>query len=148
METKDKDRVAKTLKEECVKIRVGVVRCKIRPLTLYQIYEVGKIANDIEPLNIPKNGRINVLHQMLEHGNDAKIECDVFVTCAFKSNFWRKLLRRYIMKRLRPYHMNELIQFLSKSFDINFFLTSITFLTQMKIMTEPKTTPLGQQSEQ
>ena len=85
---------------------------------------------------------------MLEHGNDAKIECDIFVTCAFKSNFWRKLLRRYIMKRLRPYHMNELIQFLSKSFDINFFLTSITFLKQITKMTEPSTTPHGQSSEE
>lgn len=148
METKDKKIISQILKEEPVIIRVGWLKCKIRPLTLSQIYEVGTLANDMKPIEVSKDGKINVLQQMVEHGNDARIMSEIFVACAYRKKILRKLFRRYIMKRLETGHLNELVKFLSQSFNVNFFLTSITFLIQTKRMTEPRTIPHGQSSEE
>ena len=148
MKTADKENVSRTLKEEPIVIRIGLLRCSIKPLTLNQIYEIGVHANNIKPIEVSEDGKINILQQMIEHGNDAKVLCDIFVICAYRKKIWRKLLGKYLRKRLKMEHIRELIQFLSGSFDVNFFLTSITFLKQIKKMTEPSTTPHGQLSEE
>lgn len=144
METKDKKKITQVLKEEPVVVRVGVLRCRIKPLTLCQIYEVGTLANDIKPLELKEGNKINVIQQMLEHGNDAKILTDIFIVCAFRKKIMRKIFSGYIRKRLKIEHVNELIKYLSISFNINFFLTSITFLKQIKKMTEPQMIHRGQ----
>ena len=48
MKTADKKRTAETLKEKPVKIKVGWLSFKIKPLTLMQIYEMSVFANDIK----------------------------------------------------------------------------------------------------
>ena len=72
---------------------------------------------------------------------------EIFIVCAFRKKWARKVWGRYIRKHLGIMAFNELVKFISGSFNANFFLTSIIFLTQTKIMTEPKTTPRGQQSD-
>lgn len=148
MKTADKENVSRTLKEEPIVIRIGLLKCCIKPLTLNQIYEIGVHANNIKPIEVSEDGKINILQQMIEHGNDARILCDIFVICAYRKKIWRKLWGKYLRKRLKMEHIRKLIQFLSGSFDVNFFLTSITFLKQIKKMTEPSTTPHGQLSEE
>lgn len=148
MKAADKENVSRTLKEEPIVIRIGLLRCSIKPLTLNQIYEIGVHANNIKPIEVSEDGRINILQQMIEHGNDARILCNIFVICAYRKKIWRKILGKYLLKRLKMEHVKKLIQFLSGSFDVNFFLTSITFLKQIKKMTEPSTTPHGQLSEE
>lgn len=148
MKTSDKENVSRTLKEEPIVIRIGLLKCSIKPLTLNQIYEIGVQANNIKPIEVSEDGRINILQQMIEHGNDARVLCNIFVICAYRKKIWRKILGKYLLKRLKMEHVKKLIQFLSGSFDVNFFLTSITFLKQIKKMTEPSTTPHGQLSEE
>ena len=92
--------------------------------------------------------KINIIQKMFERNEDARLMCEIFIVCAFRKKKWRWLWGKYIRKHLDIIAFNELIKFISGSFNANFFLTSITFLTQTKIMTEPKTTPLGQQSEE
>lgn len=147
MTTDEKEIVAKTLTEDSTKITVGKFRFTLRPITLSQIYEMSVLANDIKPADWGDGTKVNVLHELLKHGKDANIMCEIFIVCAFRKKIWRKIWGRYIHKRLDILAFNQLIRYLSTSFNANFFLTSITFLTQTKIMTEPRTTTRhGQQS--
>lgn len=148
MKTKDKKITADTLKEKPVKIKVGRVSFTIKPLTFMQIYEMSVFANDIKAPTWRTDGVVNIMREMIAHGNDARLMCEIFIVCAFRKARWRWLWGRYIRKHLDIIAFNELVKFISRSFNANFFLTSITFLTQAKMMTEPLTTPHGQQSEE
>lgn len=147
MKTADKKRTAETLKEKPVKIKVGWLDFKIKPLTLMQIYEMSVFANDIKKPTWKDNDKVNIIGETIAHGNDARLMCEIFVVCAFRNTWKRRLWRRYIRKHLNIIAFNELVKFISQSFNANFFLTSITFLTQAIVMTEPQTTPHGQLSE-
>lgn len=147
MKTADKKRTAETLKEKPVKIKVGWLDFKIKPLTLMQIYEMSVFANDIKKPTWKDNDKVNIIGETIAHGNDARLMCEIFVVCAFRNTWKRRLWRRYIRKHLNIIAFNELVKFISQSFNANFFLTSITFLTQAIVMTEPQTTPHGQSSE-
>lgn len=146
MKTNEKKITAEVLAEKPAKIKVGIFNLKIKPLTLIQIYEMSVYANDIKKLDIKGNESFNIIAQLIEHGNDAQLMCKVFTVCAFRKTWKRWLWGRYIRKHLDILAFNELIKFISRSFNANFFLTSITFLTQVTMMTEPSTTPRGQQS--
>ena len=148
MKTSDKEKVAKTLSEASVKIKVGKFRFKVKPLTFMQIYEMGVFANDIKDPTWKEGDKLNIVALLLKHSDSARLMSEIFIVCAFRKRWARRIFGRYIRKHLDIIAFNELIKFLSTSFNANFFLTSITFLTQTKIMTEPKTTPHGQQSEQ
>lgn len=148
MKTADKKRTAETLKEKPVKIKVGWLSFKIKPLTLMQIYEMSVFANDIKKPSWKDNDKVNIIGEIIAHGNDARLMCEIFIVCAFRKVWKRHLFGRYIRKHLDIYAFNELVKFIGLSFNANFFLTSITFLTQAIVMTEPQTIPPGQQSEQ
>lgn len=148
MKTADKDKVAKTLREASTKIKVGWFHFKVRPLTLMQIYEMGIFANDIPETTWKEGDKVNLIQKLFERSNDARLLCEIFIVCAFRKRWARKLWGKYIRRHLDIISFNELIKFISGSFNANFFLTSITFLTQTKIMTEPTTTRHGQSSEE
>lgn len=147
MKTSDKEKVAKTLAEASVKIKVGKFRFKVKPLTFMQIYEMGVFGNSIKEYKLSDGEKINIIPILFQHAETARLMSEIFIVCAFRKKWARKIWGRYIRKHLEIFAFNELIKFISGSFNVNFFLTSITFLTQTKIMTEPKTTPHGQQSE-
>lgn len=121
------------------------MRFCVKPLTLSQIYEMGVYANEMKPGDWQENDKVNVLQEIFKHHNDARLMCEVFIVCAFRKRFMRWLFGRYVRKHLNIVSFNELIKFIATSFNANFFLTSITFLTQTKTITEPRTTPHGQQ---
>lgn len=148
MKTLDKDKVARTLAEQSVRIKVGMFRFKVKPLTFMQIQQMGVFANDIKTPTWKDGQKVNILPLLFEHADSARLMSEIFIVCAFRKSWTKWLFGRYIRKHLDILAFNELIKFISTSFNANFFLTSITFLTQTKIMTEPITTHHGQQSEQ
>lgn len=148
MKTSDKEKVAKTLSEAFVKIKVGKFHFRVKPLTFMQIYEIGVFGNAIKEPTWKEGDMVNIIPILFRHSETARLMSEIFIVCAFRKKWARKLWGRYIRKHLDIMAFNELVMFISGSFNINFFLTSIIFLTQTKIMTEPKTTPHGQQSEQ
>ena len=147
MKTTDKQKVADTLLEKPKKIKVGMFAFKAYPLTLAQIYEMGVFANQIKSADFENGDKVNVMQELIKHSNDARLMQEVFIVCLFRKKWKRRLFRTYLKKRLTILHFSEIVKFLSSSFNINFFLTSITFLTQTKIMTEKKTILRGQSSE-
>lgn len=147
MKTSEKKKIADSLNEKPAVIKVGWFLFHVKPLTLMQIYEMSVYANDIKKPTWGTNSSVNILAETINHGNDARLMCEVFIVCAFRKAWKRKLWGRYIRKHLDITAFNELIKFIGQSFNANFFLTSIIFLTQAIAMTEPRTTPHGQQSE-
>ena len=148
MKTSDKEKVAKTLAEASVKIKVGKFRFRVKPLTFMQIYEMGVFGNAVKKPTWKEGDKVNIIPILFENSETAHLMSEIFIVCAFRKKWARKVWGRYIRKHLDIMAFNELVKFISGSFNANFFLTSIIFLTKMKIMTEPTTTPLGQQSEQ
>lgn len=148
MKTSDKEKIAKTLAEASVKIKVGMFYFRVKPLTFMQIYEMGVFGNAIKKPTWKEDDKLNIIPFLFEHSETAHLMSEIFIVCAFRKKWARKVWGRYIRKHLDIMAFNELVKFISGSFNANFFLTSIIFLTKTKIMTEPKTTPLGQQSEQ
>lgn len=146
MKTEDKKTTVDTLKERPLKVKVGRVSFIIKPLTFMQIYEMSVFANDIKAPTWGTDGVVNIMREIVAHGNDARLMCEIFIVCAFRKTKWRWFWGRYIRKHLDVLAFNELVKFISRSFNANFFLTSITFLTQTKMMTEPSMTHHGRQS--
>ena len=144
MKTSDKEKIAKTLAEASVKIKVGMFYFRVKPLTFMQIYEMGVFGNAIKKPTWKEDDKLNIIPFLFEHSETAHLMSEIFIVCAFRKKWARKIWGRYIRKHLDVMAFNELVKFIGGSFNTNFFLTSITFLTQMKIMTEPKTTPRGQ----
>lgn len=147
MKTTEKEKVAKTLAEASIKIKVGKFYFKVKPLTFMQIYEMGVFANDIKDPTWKEGDKLNIVALLLKHSDSARLMSEIFIVCAFRKSWARRIFGRYIRKHLDIIAFNELIKFISTSFNANFFLTSITFLTQTKIMTEKKTILRGQSSE-
>lgn len=147
MKTEDKKAVSDILSEKPLWIRIGLLPLRIKPVTLSQIYEMGAIANDIDSKDIEGKEKFYVLAETLKHYNDARLMTDIFMVCAFRSRLVRKLLGWYVRHNLTLMHFQELMTYLTRSLNINFFLTSIISLRRTSLMTEPSlTTAHGQQS--
>lgn len=141
----DKEKVAEILSEKSHFIRVGLLPIKIKPLTLAQIYDMGTAANNVKSDDLQKEDKVNIFAVLMRHAKDAKAMQDVFVVCAFRKRWKRWLLGRYLRNRLTVEDFNRLLSIIAVTFNANFFLTSIIFLSQTKIITEPsETTALGQ----
>jgi len=149
MTAEEKSKVASALTEKSTWMMVGLLPIRLKPITLGQIFEMGEFVNDINSEGLSVNARINTIAEMLLKYKNAPLMQEVFIVCAFRNRWMRKIFRRYILKRLTVGHFQKVIEHITKAYTANFFLTSIIFLHQTKPMTEPKqTTPLGQQSEE
>lgn len=148
MKKTEKKAVADALSERSHWLRIGWLLIRFRPLTLSQIYDMGEAANDINGEDVKDKKFDNFFVPLMNHAKDAKAMQDVFLVCAYRKRWKRWLFGRYIKNRLTEKHFNYLLNIIATTFNANFFLTSIIFLSQTKMMTEPsQTTPLGQSSE-
>lgn len=149
MKKEEKKKVADALSERSKWLRIGLLPIKVRPLTLSQIYDMGVAANDINGDDLQTEDKVNIIAVLMKHSKDAKAMQDVFLVCAFRKKWKRWLFGHYLRNRLTVEHFNLLLAIIATTFNANFFLTSIIFLSQTKIMTEPSPTiPLGQSSEE
>ena len=152
MESEKKQQVADTLSESTARIKVGIFTFRVKQPTLAQIYDMGAKAINIQDEDLKQKldsqVRVNVIAEAITHYKDARIMQQVFLILLFRSKKWRWLWKRYVFHRLTVDKFNELVAIVGRSFNINFFLTSIIFLKQTTTITEPKpTTAPGQPSE-
>ena len=149
MKTTDKKKTADVLTERSLWVRVGMLPIRIRPLTLGQIYEIGPHACQLEAEGLDMKARIIASAEMFARYASARQMQEIFLICAFRKRWMRKVLRRYIINRLTVRMFQRAVTVMTNAFSANFFLTSIISLHQMNQVTEPKiTTPLGQSSEE
>ena len=145
METADKERVHSTLTEKPVKIKVGKLTFKLRPLTLAQIYEIGAIGNELSDDDLGSKDKVKVLAEVIAHYKDAKVMQDMFIAALLPGKIKRFLFKRYVLKRLTVTVFNEFVAYVSRSLDVNFFLTSIIILRKtVERGGASETTALGQ----
>ncbi len=149
MKKEDKKRVADTLTERSTWVRIGLLPIRMRPLTLGQIYEMGEFTCGMEAKDLDLKARVVASAEMLARYKSAPLMQEVFLVCAFRHRWMRHIFRRYILNRLTVGKFQKAIEVITNSFTANFFLTSIIFLAQTTMMTEPTpTTPHGQQWEE
>jgi len=133
------------LTEKPVKIKVGKLTFKLRPLTLAQIYEIGAIGNELSDDDLGSKDKVKVLAEVIAHYKDAKVMQDMFIAALLPGKIKRFLFKRYVLKRLTVTVFNEFVAYVSRSLDVNFFLTSIIILRKTVEITNPsETTALGQ----
>lgn len=140
MEKTNKEKIAETLSEKSKIIRIGILPIMIKPLTLAQIYDMGAAANDVKSEDLQKEEKVNIFAVLMRHAKDAKAMQDVFIICAFRKKWKRWLFGRYLRNRLTVEDFKKLLGIIAITFNANFFLTSIIFLSQTKIITEPNET--------
>lgn len=146
MKTEEKIDVYDALAEKGIWVWVGHIPFYLRPMTLAQIYEMGSVANDINADNIEEKKKVKILAETIAHYRDARIMQRVFIICLFRSMLMRILFGWFIRHNLTLREFEKLIMFETKSFNVNFFLTSIIFLKKTVTMTNPtQTTARGQQ---
>lgn len=148
MKQEEKQKVANALSESSAKMKIGLLNILIRPLTLAQIFEMGAAANNIRSDDLQQMDKVNIIAVLMMHYKDAQAMQQVFLICAYRKKWKRWLFGKYIKPRLSVEHFSKLLTIIASTFNANFFLTSIIFLSQTKIMTEPsQTTAHGQSSE-
>lgn len=148
MKQEEKQKVSNALSEASMMMKVGLLRIRIRPLTLAQIFDMGAAANDINSDDLQQMDKVNIIAVLMKHYQDARAMQQVFLVCAYRKKWKRWLFGKYIKPRLTVDHFSKLLTIIASTFNANFFLTSIIFLSQTKIMTEPnQTTAHGQSSE-
>lgn len=148
MQKEEKEKVANTLAERSNWIKVSWMCIRIKPLTLSQIYDMGAAASEINSNDLQVTDKVNIIALLMKHAKDAKALQDVFLVCAYRKKWKRSLFGKWLRNKLTVEHFNRLLAIIAATFNANFFLTSIIFLSQTKIMTEPsQTIPLGQSSE-
>ena len=151
MTSEQKQIIADILTEKPLLIRVGIFTFRCKPLTLGQIYEMGAVANEIDSSDLTDNidKKMRIMSAVVDHYKDAKLMQKIFLICLFRSRWKRRLWGWYIRKKQTVLIFQQLINYIALSFNANFFLTSIIFLRQTTVMTDPsQTTAHGQQSEE
>lgn len=149
MNREEKKKTADTLLERSVWVRIGLLPIRLRPLTLGQIYEMGQFTCEMNDEGIDPKKRIVASAEMLSRYDNAPLMQEVFMVCAFRTPWIRRVFRRYILRRLTVGKFQKAIEVITNSYTANFFLTSIIFLHQTTKISEPnQTTHLGQQSEE
>lgn len=149
MKTEEKKRTEEVLTEKSTWLRICFLFFRLRPLTLAQIYQMGKHCNEIDCEGVSLHKRINIVATMFAKYENIPFMQDVFLVCLFRTRFMRFLFKHYLIHRLTMAHFKKMVDYITKSYDANFFLTSIIFLKQMNMISEPNpTTALGQSSEE
>ena len=149
MKTEEKKRTEEVLTEKSKWLRIGFLPFRLRPLTLAQIYQMGKYCNEIDCEGVSLHQRINIVATMFAKYENIPFMQDVFCTCLFRTRFMRFIFKRYLRHRLTMAHFKKMVDYITQSYDANFFLTSIIFLKQMNMISEPsQTTRRGQSSEE
>lgn len=81
MKTSDKEKVAKTLAEASVKIKVGKFRFRVKPLTFMQIYEMGVFGSSIKEPTWKEGDKVNIIPLLFEHSETARLMSEILL-CA------------------------------------------------------------------
>lgn len=149
MTTTDKKKTSDILTEKSVFVRIGFLPIFIKPITLGQIYEMGEFVCQIEGKELDMKAKLLASAEMLARYKSAKMMQEIFLVCAYRKRWKRRLFRRYILNRLTVAKFQKAIEVITNAYSANFFLTSIIFLRQTNQITEPnQTTARGQQWEE
>lgn len=131
----DNEKVKDTLLEKGFKMRFGILKINVMPLTLAQVQEIGALAGglgandeELEAMQFADG-----LSDLAKYGD---LINDICLIVLFRSQSKRGLLGNFIKKRLTSEHYKKLIGWLYQTFDFGFFLTSLVFMRGIKTKTK------------
>ena len=133
--------VANTMSERPILIWFGFIPFLVRPLTFTQIYDLGSISKDMPEVEQQRvDGRTNVSATLLYY-EEAPRMSEIAVMTIFRSVWMRKLFRKFIKKRLTVRKYKKLQNYMARTMDATFFLSTIIFLKGLNETTKTTNTP-------
>lgn len=130
--------ISRTINEYGKWIRIGSLPFYMRPVTYGQIVEISACVSTMEGLTEEDSG--TQLSIALLHGKDAAAIADIASIMIFRTRWMRFFFRRYIKNHITASKVSQVLKFLYKSIDPDFFLTTIIFLKGIDQTKPTKTT--------
>lgn len=138
-------KVTDTLSEKSGFMFVGMLPIRIRPITLYQVEEMGELAEEMSVYDENEIEKSELISSYtFSRKNDVKTLLDVIIVSLFRRRICRFLFGLYVKKRIDSELMKICVLRIKDTFDFAFFFNASIFLRGMKKQkTEEEITALG-----
>lgn len=134
-------RTVEAFAERPIIVFVGCIPFIVRPITLTQIWEIGNIVKDMIPIEKEKVENImSDVAAVLSYSNEGENIANIIVLFMFRSSWMRWLFGGYVKKRLTVKKHKKIQNFMARTMDPAFFLSTIIFLRGITELTKPTNT--------
>lgn len=134
-------RTVEAFAERPIIVFFGCIPFLVRPITLTQIWEIGNIVKDMTPIEKEKvENIISDVAAVLSYSNEGASIADIVVLFMFRSTWGRWLFGNFVKKRLTVKKHKKIQNFMARSMDPAFFLSTIIFLRGITELTKPTNT--------
>nr|DAE61711.1 MAG TPA: hypothetical protein [Caudoviricetes sp.] len=132
------ERTVEAFAERPMIVFLGCIPFVIRPITLTQIWEIGNIVKDMIPIEKEKvENIISDVAAVLSYSKEGINIANIIVLFMFRSRWMRWLFGNYVKKRLTVKKHKKIQNFMARSMDPAFFLSTIIFLRGITELTKP-----------
>lgn len=134
-------RTVEAFAERPIIVFFGCIPFLIKPITLTQIWEIGNVVKDMTPIEKEKvENIISDVAAVLSYSNEGASIADIVVLFMFRSTWGRWLFGNFVKKRLTVKKHKKIQNFMARSMDPAFFLSTIIFLRGITELTKPTNT--------
>lgn len=134
-------RTVEAFAERPIIVFLGCIPFFIKPITLTQIWEIGNVVKDMSQIEKEKvENIVSDVAAVLSYSNEGANIADIIVLFMFRSTWMRWLFGNYVKKRLTVKKHKKIQNFMARSMDPAFFLSTIIFLRGITELTKPTNT--------
>lgn len=134
-------RTVEAFAERPIIVCFGCIPFIVRPITLTQIWEIGNVVKDMSQIEKEKvENIISDVAAVLSYSNEGANIADIVVLFMFRSSWMRWLFGGYVKKRLTVKRHKKIQNFMARTMDPAFFLSTIIFLRGITELTKPTNT--------
>lgn len=134
-------RTVEALAERPIIVLLGCIPFIVRPITLTQIWEIGNVVKDMAQIEKEKvENIISDVAAVLSYSKEGANIADIVVLFMFRSYWMRWLFGNYVKKRLTVKKHKKIQNFMARTMDPAFFLSTIIFLRGITELTKPTNT--------
>lgn len=134
-------RTVEAIAERPIIVFLGCIPFIVRPITLTQIWEIGNVVKDMVQIEKEKvENIISDVAAVLSYSKEGANIADIVVLFMFRSSWMRWLFGNYVKKRLTVKKHKKIQNFMARTMDPAFFLSTIIFLRGITELTKPTNT--------
>ena len=135
-------RTVEAMAERPIIVFFGCIPFIVRPITITQIWEIGDVVKDMSQIEKEKIENImGDIAAILSYSHEGVHMAEITVLFMFRSVLMRKLFGSFVKKRLTVKKHKKIQNFMVRSMDPAFFLSTIIFLRGISELTKPTNTP-------
>lgn len=135
------ERTVEAFAERPIIVFFGCIPFIVRPITLTQIWEIGNVVKDMAQIEREKIEKImSDVAAVLSYSNEGVNIGNIIVLFMFRSSWMRWLFGSYVKKRLTVKRHKKIQNFMARTMDPAFFLSTIIFLRGIAELTKPTNT--------